>query len=947
MTLLLMIVRKMFNNRWIVGSMLLGMIIIVALVTMIPAYTNGVLQNMMTKEFEQYQLEHNDYPGTLYQYVSFNNQENTDQIAAEVAILEGYHQHIFEQNIGLPHLSKLTNLSSSNLIATRADGMNPHQRNFRLNSLTQIESHIHLIDGAWPSADVSDGVYEVLVSEQALLHINETFEAVLGTTLQLRYPGRDEAIEIKPVGVFRQDDPSDLYWTFPIHMLNESFVISDEVFRTHFMAERNWLSTVKLYTVFDYHQLKTGQVPNLFSAWQQLNDFSRQMPADDFTIQFPILQSFGPFFQLQKQFTTLLWLLNIPVLILLGLYLLMITRQIIDRQRSEIAVIISRGSSKVQIIVIYFIEVTLLAVITLAIAPWIGLSLSRMLGAANGFLTFVQRQALPIEMTSEVMTYALWAIVACIVMVMVPVILSTRENIVSQKRGLARLTHTTLWHKLFLDVVLILIAWYGWRSFRTRQADLAALPDATLMSVDPLLFFIPALFIIGVGLFLLRLYPWLIKGIYWLGHKYWSPALYSTLIQVGRAARQYQFLMIFLIMTIAIGIYSASAARTINTNLEEQLRYMNGSDVVLQTRWESNAPSIHLAQEGEETLTEAVAEKIFYAEPPFNHFNQLPGVEHVTKVFKKDGVRISGAHHNLNGVQLMGIEPKAFGLTAWNERSLLARHWNEYLNLLAGEPSAVLLSTNVAERLDVQQGDYVTLSWRGSEQAQFVVYGLIDYWPSWDPRGSDGQVGLVVANLPYVQLSIGMEPYEVWLKLAEGASSEQLFNHIFNDHDLAVTHYHDVNHDVITMKNSAYILGINGSLTLGFLISMFITFCGFLIYWILTIGARVLQYGVLRAMGMSLRELFGMLAWEQMLTSGMAIFIGIVVGAVTSRIFVPLFELSFASGSQVTPFRVIFDSTDEMRIYAFVALMLLIGLAILIGLLSRIRVHQAVKLGED
>src|SRR5690554_1701415 len=63
MALLVMIFRKMLKNKWLVLCLLLGMIISVALISSIPMYTQGVLQRMLTKDMEQYQLDNDRFPG--------------------------------------------------------------------------------------------------------------------------------------------------------------------------------------------------------------------------------------------------------------------------------------------------------------------------------------------------------------------------------------------------------------------------------------------------------------------------------------------------------------------------------------------------------------------------------------------------------------------------------------------------------------------------------------------------------------------------------------------------------------------------------------------------------------------------------------------------------------------------------------------------------------------
>ena len=57
---------------------------------------------------------------------------------------------------------------------------------------------------------------------------------------------------------------------------------------------------------------------------------------------------------------------------------------------------------------------------------------------------------------------------------------------------------------------------------------------------------------------------------------------------------------------------------------------------------------------------------------------------------------------------------------------------------------------------------------------------------------------------------------------------------------------------VIRSKNDPFQLAVNGVMTLGFLIAIGISFIGFLLYWLLSLYGRILQFGVLRAMGISL-----------------------------------------------------------------------------------------------
>src|SRR5690625_1718915 len=636
----------------------------------------------------------------------------------------------------------------------------------------------------------------------------------------------------------------------------------------------------------------------------------------------------------------MLWALNVPVLFMLAIYLYMISRLIIERQLNEIAVFMSRGASRIQIFLIYLFEIVLLGALAFILGPFIGLQLVKVLGASNGFLEFVQRSALPVELSAKAFYYALIAVVASIIMIMIPVYRASGRNIVVHKKETARSEGKTQWYVALFEVALLAISIYGLYTFNRRQEEILALDiQSTDLMIDPILFFMPALFIIGLGLVALRIYPLVLRLIYKIGERFWSVSLYSTFLQVSRSTKQYKFLMLFLV-------------RTINTKLEEQLLYKNGAEIALDVRWDSThlaTSTYQAATETESDNFDTETEPVVYTEPPFEPIANLSQVENATKVFKKDNVTVSDGVRSVHYPSLMAIEPKEFGEIAWFKNSLLPFHWYQYLNLIAGEQSSILISKKLSDSFGIKEGDYVTIQWEGSEPGEFVVYGIIDYWPTFNPLESGegtSEGSLIVANLPYVQNTLGLEPYEVWMQLEEDASRAKLYDEI-EEAKIPVTSLRDVTSQIIDLKHGSLLLGLNGSLTLGFLISLLISFIGFLLYWILTIKSRTLQYGIYRAIGISMPKLIGILVSEQVLTSGFACVLGIVGGKITSELFVPLFKVSMNVKDLIPPFAVVFDASDELKIYLFSIFMLILGSIILIGFLKRIKIDQAIKLGED
>ncbi len=96
--------------------------------------------------------------------------------------------------------------------------------------------------------------------------------------------------------------------------------------------------------------------------------------------------------------------------------------------------------------------------------------------------------------------------------------------------------------KFFLDFITLGIAIYGYYNYQSYTGIITATgKSAVNVQIDPLLFLISSLFIIGAGLLFLRIYPYLIRLVFFLGRRHWNPTMYASFIQVGRSSGREQF----------------------------------------------------------------------------------------------------------------------------------------------------------------------------------------------------------------------------------------------------------------------------------------------------------------------------------------------------------------------------------------------------------------------
>lgn len=950
-----MVLKKMFKNRWMVLCLLIGVVIATAMMSSIPQYTGGILQKVLTKDLENYQITTHNFPGSYLVKQEFNQYD----INERKKIYGQYNNvitNIFYNAISIPALSKVNTLYYGNLDTVfNSDYENAEvTKDVILTAMSDIDKHVNIIKGHLPSKVKDGDVCEVMLLDDAMNQMDLKLDNVY--SLNDISNEQDNFMKVKVVGVFSIKNKSDVFWYNGEGPFDSNLFMDYSLFTSEFMKDGNCkLTNCEWYYAFDYHKINLNNIDNIAANLESQDKWLDKNCPTNYKIT--SLDTIKKYNERQKQLKILLWVLQVPVILMLVFYLFMVAQLIMQEEKNEIAVLKSRGSTRGQIFISYLIESILLSGISLIIGPLIGLWICQVMGASNGFLEFVQRSKLHITLNYTAYLYAMIAIGLFIVTMLLPAFFASKTTIVLYKQGKNKNKKSVFWKKYFIDILLLAVSCYGIYNYSIRQKIMNYnTGNATDLPIDPLLFIVSTLFILGIGLLFIRVYPYIIKLIFWIGKKLWSPTAYTSLLSVARSGGRDQFLILFLIFTLSIGIFNAEAARTINNNNDEKIKYSIGADVTLMPEWRKSeqssgedADAQGQSFENRDTASAAASGTVTYYEPDFFQYEHLSGVASAAKVYKRTDASVNIGKNSAKNVYLMGIVPSQFGKTAWFRTDLLPYHWYNYLNMMTKNPNALLLSTSFKKKYGVKLGDEININLGKSGAVQGIACAFIDYWPTYNPhqvKDDKLQQDLIVGNLDYIQSNMPIEPYEVWIKKKDGATSQQLYNDI-KKNNLKITTMSDTSQEIIKSKNDPILQGINGALTLGFVVTMAITAIGFLIYWIMSIRSRVLQFGVLRAMGLSFKELLGMLIMEQTLISLIAILVGDVVGRVTSRIFVPMLQLAFNTSDQVPPFKVAHYVGDFTKIYSIIGIIVVLGLIALGTFISKIKINQAIKLGED
>jgi putative ABC transport system permease protein len=933
-----MVLKRVWNNRRLEANLLAALIVALAVIASVPIYTDGGLQYVLTKQwFEASSGQSNWAPGSMMMWHTSQTKLSVDTYAKVTAFLE----EEAPERIAMPLIRQQHYATIDNPFPKgTADGT----KYARFTTYTNFLDMVDLIGGRFPEdSDPAAGEpIEALISIECL----EVLEFVLGQSYEFsytldpnpdvgRYTRTQRKLPFQIVGVFRVKDEyvnSAEFYQRP--SFRENLFITEETFKSIAGMEGIKIGWVTWYWLFDHTGVRVHDLPGLVAGMVTLESEAAQIsPA--------VRWSRGPltvwqrFVGQSRVLRTLMFALSIPILGIVFYYIILAAQLMVNSRRTEIAMLQSRGAGKAQICASYVIEWCILGAIAMAVSPYLGLLIAQVMGASRGFLSFVDRQPLPAQLFSDPYVVASIALAATVAMIIVPVLSAARQSIVNYKQEVSRKHRMPIWQRIPMDLILLVFS--GWGYYTLRQQAEAGIADQSVI-LNPSLFLIPAVLMLGVGLLTLRVFPWLIRLLDSLTSSWSGVAWNMTLKQLYRSPEQYNPLILLIILTLALGIYSSSTARTMDRNFTDRVSYQMGAEVILNETWVQPSPPEIMGPEGEPTGEVAAAEAY---EPPFYVHENLDGVEAAARVMRINATVTSPSR--LGGVTILAISPHEFAKVVWYRDGLLDYHVNSYLNLLIARPGGVLISESALQRAQLEPGDMISVQLRGvTDPLQLQILAPVKYWPTLYP--DDGI--FAIADIDYVRSVLPIEPYAVWLKMAPDASLSEIVQKL-SEEGVYVASTKDLRNVLIEGIRDPQRMGLYGMLSTGFLVAALITVMGFLLYTFLSLRSRMLQFGVLRAIGLKVRQLMLMLVYEQVFTVGLGVAVGTILGEQVSRLFLPMLKLSVDSQRDVPPFMVVVEWGDKAKIYLVLGVALLIGMIGVGVLISTLKIHQAVKLGED
>lgn len=971
------IIEKLLQKKWMAVSLFVGTALFISIACLNPIYVQGALQKMITERMEFAAMETDSYP--MYAHVKVSASVYKKDFAP---VREKLDDEIEEKLKAVPVPEKLAvSIFQMNPQEYTADLMSEEEKEddnkMGCAYIPGLEEHMTLVDGEVFDTKPEEGVIDCMVSQSAYqkhkLVIGE--ELTFGSTKD----ANGNPLVFRVTGVFSRDDNEDGFWVQSDVSFDSQIFVSQKSFeekasKAFFVKKAGAAVFYDYYRLYDYEKLKFSEAPVISGLMDELGE-------DGY--EFNCAEVIKKYVTDSEQVRTTMNILQVPTMIMLALFIYMVAAKMLAMEQNEISMLKSRGVSAFQIVSVYMIQAVVITIAASVVGLGLGCLFSKTVGVANSFMEFVSRKSLKLFINSEVFLFLLLAALFCILVMTIPVIPKCRATIVEQKQK--RKKHKKVfWKRTYIDVIGVLISLYFFYSYR---GQLKYIQEKIQMgeSVDPTLFLGSSLFILSCSLLLTRMIPALVGLIYRLGRKHWSVASYTAFLQTTRNREKQNFIMIFLVCTVALGIFNANTARTINANEEQNIRYQDGADIVLEEVFGSNLLAVKYKEDQGND-----GGPITYTEPDGFKYDALDeNIAEMTKVYREDNISVKGIEDFVSDTSeseadeekpktrpkgkekttslsiaqgrtiLMGIQTKEFGEIAYMPDDVNDTHWYNYLNKIAEDPYGVLVSSNARDQYGLKEGDCISYNRydeldRNAAFGKGVIVGFVDYFPGYNSKklvqNADGtyteeEVFLIVASFDMVQNSLGKIPYERWIKNSDGNGYIYDFT---EQNQVSYDYFKDAENDVIKVKNDPVFQETNGLLTIGFLVSLLVCGVGFLIFQIMSIKERELMFGVYRAMGLTSAEVKKMLILEQVMTSLPAVAGGVLTGFVATYLYVPLIEVAYATDTiKVLPTQIVCQARDMTQLAVILAAVFVICMIVIIKNVSRMKISQALKLGEE
>ncbi len=950
---------RLFSQWALMVAAIVGLVSSIALIMSIPLYADSIyyktLQTNINAVEEESTQPRPPFAFLFHYYGGWHGPRQWEDIQD----VNTYIADTVVGAIGLPEQLRVRYISSDTFqLFSSGETDYSEERNLswvNLGFMDRFDEHIELVEGSLPAPSTANDetAIEMLLSETLALELGiQAGEQYLGYVAAVAPNGKEITIQfpLKVAGIWKPSDPTEMYWISNPSFYSNVLFVPEETFRDRisvFLPDE--IFSAYWYLVLDGSDVHVEDAGPLLGRISNVEKQTNYL-LPNIRLAISPFDALLEYRQASRLLTILLYAFSIPIIGLILAFISLVSRLSVERRRNEIAILRSRGATPLQILGFTALEGLLLGALALAISIPVTVQITRLIAQTRSFLDFGEAQNIRIGVSAGTLQIGLAAIALVLFAMIIPSLGAARHTIISYKQETGRVERAPFWQRAWLDVMLFIPAAYG--TYLLQQQGRIALIDVESATgandpfQNPLLFLVPALGIFALTLFSLRLIHPVMALVARLAGLTKNASLTLAARQLSRSPGSYHTPLVILILTVSLSSYTASLARTLDQHLFDQTYYQAGADIQFLDIGDSGQTSSSPYGSGAATAGNSPEEAVWVF-IPVDEYRKIDGVQAVARLARYTASGSTKTGGMTSGI-FIGIDRVDFPQTAFWREDFASESLGALMNALALEPAGVLVDQRILDEGGFRLGDTITVSvsvYGKSVGVDYKIVGVFDLFPTWYPEEGP----LIVGNLDYLFQQMGGEfPYRVLLKTESGVNPLDLGEEGVQilDFPSSVMSWDTPLETIEAIQKQPERQGLLGFLFIGFVTAALLTVLAFLLHMVFSFQRRFIELGVLRAAGLSIRQMSGYLIWELTFLILIGGSVGTLLGYYASKVFIPFMQIGGQPQDLYPPFRVLIAWDSLYQIYGMFGILFVLTMIVSIILLQRMKIFQAIKLGE-
>ena len=934
--------KRLLSQPLLSLATIVGLTVAVALVLTIPIYAESVAFRVLTERLTEGPDRINRPPFSfLFSYIgSWNTPVNLEATYE----LDKYLREKGGEELGLATTLIVRHLETQNFRLYPAGETNYRDENKSLDyvsfGLTEdIEAQIEIVDGSFaaPADPGPDSIVEVMIHQDFASEFGiQAGEIYQGFNWRLEPDDPLQITQIRVAGIWRPRDDESEYWFYRPNVFKDILLINEATYRERLAPySETEVNLAVWYLVTDGSRVNTSRVDELIERHNETEKTADQYLAGTY-IQASPADELKPYRNVVIVMTLTLTVFSIPIIVLLIIFLIMLVGLVVDGQRNETAVLRSRGTSPFQVVGLTTVEGIIMGVIALVIGGALALAFAQLIGTTRSFMDFRWGQHFIVSVPPTIGSTIVLALAFTVLIRVVPTVGAARHTIISYKMDQSRLLRRPWWQRLGVDILLLGLIGYFYYQI-VQQGALIEVEGGARNIADaydqPFVFLLPSLTIFALTLFALRFLSLILRALAWLIQWTNSVGLLIVTRQLERSPGAYYLPLILLVCTISLGIYTASFARTIDRYLYEQQFYRVSAD--LSVRVYSRNPGGFPGAGGGD------------APPAYMHISEFTAMPHVTGA-TRIGEYAAKARLTSGSVdgRFVGVDRAELGPVLFWRPDFAPIRLGYLTNALAQQPESVVVSREFLEGRGLELGDLLEVDVRSAGEVYKInlqIVGALEYFPRYYPAEEGA---LFLGNLDYLFEQAQLELAHRVIARVEPGFNQRDFVRALIDRGAAGVLLEEPISRINREQSRPERQGLFGLLSIGFITSSLATMVGFLLYTVFSYRRRYVELGILRAIGLSQSSMILSVAWELGLLIVIGLALGLGIGLAVSVLYIPYMQFVSSLEGTMPPYLVTMAWSEIAQIVALFLGTFALIMLILLLILRRMRIFQAVKLGE-